>query len=149
MPATIQTKRCSKCKQVLPFSEFSKDRSHKDGHRSVCKPCCKEYIDAYQRTEHGKKVQAKTSKKYFQTAKGKDARRRGKTKQQRLYPMKAKAQQAVMHAVQADKLPKVSTLQCRNCDEQAEQYHHHKGYAKKHWLDVIPLCRVCHRISHQ
>ena len=39
------------------------------------------------------------------------------------------------------------TLQC-SCGQQAKHYHHHKGYTKKHWLDVIPVCTKCHSIIH-
>ena len=30
------------------------------------------------------------------------------------------------------------------CGKQGEQYHHHKGYAPEHRLDVVPICRKCH-----
>ena len=33
------TKRCPHCEQELPFSEFSKDNSMKDGHQTYCKAC--------------------------------------------------------------------------------------------------------------
>jgi exonuclease VII large subunit len=36
-------KVCSKCKQEKPFEEFSKKASSKDGYRSHCKDCCKQY----------------------------------------------------------------------------------------------------------
>ena len=39
MPETIQTKQCSKCKQVLPISEFHKNKQKKDGHSYHCKIC--------------------------------------------------------------------------------------------------------------
>ena len=37
------TKRCPRCEQELPYSEFSKDNNQKDGHRSYCKTCYNEY----------------------------------------------------------------------------------------------------------
>lgn len=60
------------------------------------------------------------------------------------YPEKIKAQNAVRNATRYDKLPRPDTLQCHYCPAQAEQYHHHKGYAPEHWLDVVPACRNCH-----
>ena len=39
-PAKEGHKWCTCCKQELPFSEFWKDKSHKDGYASQCK-CCK------------------------------------------------------------------------------------------------------------
>jgi hypothetical protein len=60
-------------------------------------------------------------------------------------PEKAGAHDAVKRAVQAGKLPPVKTLICAHCKiRQADNYHHHKGYAKEHWLDVKPLCYFCH-----
>jgi len=43
----MDTKVCSKCKSVKLFSEFSKDKSKKDGHQTKCKACAKEYDDKY------------------------------------------------------------------------------------------------------
>lgn len=39
MSETIQTKRCTKCKQVKSFSEFHKNKTKKDGHYFRCKQC--------------------------------------------------------------------------------------------------------------
>ncbi len=36
---------------------------------------------------------------------------------------------------------------CANCGKQAEQWHHHNGYEKDHWLDVTPLCIPCHQAA--
>lgn len=38
-------KTCTKCNETKPYSEFSKDRSKKDGYKSNCKDCCKSYKD--------------------------------------------------------------------------------------------------------
>lgn len=61
----IQTKICSSCKQELPLSSFSIDRSKKDNLRSSCKACKKTYDKEYikknnevikaKRTEYTKK----------------------------------------------------------------------------------------------
>lgn len=40
-------KRCSKCKQVRPFSQFRKNVKAKDGHGYWCKICCSEYQKQY------------------------------------------------------------------------------------------------------
>lgn len=45
-----ETKKCGKCKEVKPRSEFALNRSKKDGLQSYCKTCKKEYDhDEYQR----------------------------------------------------------------------------------------------------
>jgi len=55
-----------------------------------------------------------------------------------------KARKRVGYAVSRGKIPKASTLQC-GCGKQAQHYHHHRGYAPEFWLDVIPVCALCHK----
>lgn len=70
------------------------------------------------------------------------------TKQQRQkFPDKYKARNKVNNAIARNKIPKVYTLQCINCGNQAKQYHHHKGYDIEHWLDVVPMCIPCHSLA--
>lgn len=54
-----QTKRCSKCGQELPLSEFSKNKSTKDGYESYCRRCKSKYIKEL--TQRHKKEIAKKS----------------------------------------------------------------------------------------
>lgn len=165
MSETIQTKQCSKCKKFKPFSEFSKNRSHKDGYSNNCKICEYNRDKKYKQTKEGKAARKRykqskkgkvANKRYGQTDKSKVAGKsyrqseKGKATRQVVQkrflsrnPNHLKAKMAVNHAVAAGKLPKVNTLKCA-CGEQAEQYHHHKGYAPEHWLDVIPVCKKCH-----
>ena len=42
-----ESNKCIKCGEVKPFSEFSKNRSKKDGLRSDCKVCQKAYRKRY------------------------------------------------------------------------------------------------------
>ena len=44
-----QLKQCTKCKITYPESNFSKDRTHKDNLRSVCKDCRREYDIQYKK----------------------------------------------------------------------------------------------------
>jgi len=41
------TKRCTKCKEVKPLSEFYKNGNHKDGHNYECISCRKQYVKQY------------------------------------------------------------------------------------------------------
>lgn len=50
--------------------------------------------------------------------------------------------------VRDNRMAHPSTLKCTKCGRQAEQYHHHNGYAKENWLDVIPVCAKCHHEAH-
>jgi hypothetical protein len=60
------------------------------------------------------------------------------------HPEKVYARAVVALAVKYGKLPPARTLQCVDCDSQAEDYHHHKGYDFENWLEVVPMCRTCH-----
>ena len=143
------TKRCSHCKEIKPLSEFYKNRNGKDGLHLQCKTCKKQYMQQYRKTDKGKSAQRRykqsqkgkvASRRYEQSKKGRDTQ-----KQYRLcHPERQRAKNAVNKAVRTGKLPRPDTLQCHYCPEQAKDYHHHKGYAPEHWLDVIPACRNCH-----
>ena len=60
------------------------------------------------------------------------------------YPNHWKAKNAVANAVRQNKIPCIKTRRCYFCFEQAQQYHHYKGYEPEFWLDVIPVCVKCH-----
>jgi len=47
-------KRCSKCKEVKPITEFSKKKSNPDGYQSTCKPCSAIYDKQYHSQNHEK-----------------------------------------------------------------------------------------------
>jgi hypothetical protein len=50
MPATAtvpKTKICTRCKKRRKIDQFYKDKHMKDGFASWCKPCTKEYDQAY------------------------------------------------------------------------------------------------------
>lgn len=187
---TIQTKKCTKCKEIKSVAEFYKCSSHKTGYKSQCIKCLKEYTHSdrgrevarmhtakFRQTERGKEY----TKQYNQTEKAKamkraykkteagqeserrymrsEKRRRRAKEYRKLHPYKPvnvnylteekRARRTVWYAVYSGKLPRVHTLQCSHCDNRAEHYHHHKGYAKEVRLDVIPLCAVCHaRVHH-
>lgn len=57
------------------------------------------------------------------------------------------AGRAVNHAVEAGRIPCIKTMTCCRCGAAADHYHHHLGYNRAHWLDVVPLCHNCHRQS--
>lgn len=114
-------------------------------------------IRKYQKTEKGKLVNRKSSRKYQKTRKGIEVNRKSvarycKTKKGKAsfkrycirHPERQKARSAVMMAVRKGRLSHPNTLLCHYCSVQAEQYHHWKGYAPEHWLDVVPVCMRCH-----
>lgn len=159
------TKHCSKCREIKSLGEFHKSKTYKDGHRCWCKTCEKEHAQSYQKTTQGKKAHRRACQKYHESEKGrmvsKEYRRRyrktEKGRQIRIHsamkyrqhnPLHRKAHLAVLSAIRSHKLPKIHTRQCVFCPQQAEEYHHHLGYAPEHWLDVIPVCIPCHNAIH-
>ena len=79
--AEVELKTCSKCKIEKPLTEFSKDKSKKDGHKYVCKLCENSRIKAYYEANREKlKAQKKA---YYHTPRGrffshrKTAKKRG------------------------------------------------------------------------
>jgi len=101
----METKRCSKCKEVKPVSEFYKDRSRPDGYMYSCKACRKVRYAEY-REEHREEIAAQRkeydaayNKEYYkehrderaaydkeheQTAEGKEVRRKANSKRRAL-----------------------------------------------------------------
>lgn len=155
-------KICTKCHQKKELAEFYIDRNKKDGHRPDCKNCNLKQVKEYRQTEQGKtnrksyatyynqtKNGLSARKHYGQTEKGKAALKASHKRSHIRYPKHLKAKQVVNSAIAAGRMPHSNTLQCHCCPEQAEQYHHHKGYAPEYWLDVLPICRKCHRKIHK
>jgi len=44
------TKKCTKCRRELPLSEFTKDKTRRDGLECWCKSCSNEYNKIWQKT---------------------------------------------------------------------------------------------------
>lgn len=142
-------KPCYICNQTKALSEYYKSRQSKDGHMDKCKTCCAIYQRIYRRTEQGIEVGRKYGRKYRQTKRGKAVKHQINKRFCLNHPEQIKAQYEVSHAVRKGALPHPQTLLCHYCPAQAEQYHHHRGYAKKHWLDVVSICVKCHRNIHR
>ncbi len=145
-------KRCSLCKRELPMDNFYKrrDSNGKEGHRSRCKSC---YQATYNSTPKHKAWAAKyreTPKyktwlaKHCQTPMYKLTKARGRRVHRSRHPEQWGAYRAVYRNKKNGRLPSPDTLFCEICRRPAQEYHHHLGYNKEHWLDVVPLCRPCH-----
>lgn len=152
-------KTCVRCQQEKSFEAFPIAKRMRDGRGSWCKECRlaymrtdrgramrkkygnsekgRRYMLDYSRTEKCKKRQWE----YRHSPQGIEMRRRRDTRKR----PHAKARYAVGDAVKAGKLPRVSTLPCLRCSNQAHEYHHWKGYEPENYLNVVPLCRPCHR----
>lgn len=140
MSEPIITKRCNKCKNIKPLSEFYKNYSH----NCYCKACTKKICEEYSQSKKGGTV----IKRYRQGKKFKIANHIIQKHYQNRHPEMRKAGNAVNHAVRTGKIPRPDTLKCNYCPKQAKEYHHYLSYARKHWLDVVPACVKCHNKIH-
>ena len=140
----LPIKICCHCKQSKPTPEFSKNSSRKDGLSHNCKTCEYSRLIKYRHTDKGREFHITAAKRYKQTAQGKRVTRISSKKYRDKSKIKTKARYVVSEAVRKGLLPKPDTAKCRLCPEQGQEYHHHRGYEKEHWLDVIPVCTSCH-----
>ena len=139
------SKKCSKCKIIKSLSEFYKNNSNKYGYQSWCKSCKNDCQNQYRKTEKGRILRQKQSLRYYTSEKGKNKYRKYSRIYRIQYPEKRKAMDAVKYAIRIGKLPRPDYLKCHYCQEPAQEYHHHLGYAPEHWLDVVSVCILCHR----
>lgn len=145
--ADITTKRCTKCKRVLPkTTEYFYKAS--DGYfRSNCKECTLQTNYSYAKSPHGREIMSEAGKRYANTQNGKEKLRLKASNYRSNNPEKERARKTVSAAVRSHKLPQVSTCKCEMCGKQAQTYHHW-SYEPEHWLHVIPLCIKCHKKVH-
>lgn len=134
-------KRCFKCEEVKPLSEFYKDRSMADGHRNSCKACYRqdrrEYQVEYRKTEAHRECVAAYRKTEVYAA----SQARTKRKRRAEHPERTRAKDVVYNAIQAGRL---TPLPCFVCGKKAEA--HHPDYDAP--LDVVWLCPPHHREAH-
>jgi hypothetical protein len=132
-------KRCFKCDQIKPITEFYKHPQMGDGHLGKCKECTKR--DA---SEHREKNHAKVCA--YDRSRFKDPVRKAKV---RMYSKrsrdrdnrKAIARLRVARAVKSGKIRRPETCSLCGCAGRIEAHHH--DYDKP--LEVSWLCFKCHR----
>ena len=157
MSEPIITKTCRVCNQIKPLSEYYKQIVNKDGYKNDCKTCYLKHCKKYKQTKNGKAVQKRYrqksenfkayQKQYRQSEIGKAVQVAAHNRYYLRHPGRKKAKDVVSTATQRGKMPRVNTLQCYYCPAQAEHYHHH-SYEPECRLDVIPVCRKCHKKIH-
>ena len=100
----------------------------KDVYAATCRKCDDQHGERNHNYKHG---QAMTRKEW-------------KKLQMQRYPERWAARKAVANANRSGKLVLGDT--CYYCGSKTEriQAHHWHGYAREHWLDVVPTCRACH-----
>ena len=137
----MRKKRCFKCEQSLPESEFYKHKAMATGTLNKCKECTKNDVRKNRKenfehyAEYEKQRYKKPSRRKALTFRAKVWREKN--------PEAYMAHSAVSRAVKSGKLVKDSCLFC-NSDENVHA--HHNNYSKP--LDVIWLCAKCHHRMH-
>lgn len=153
-------KFCKKCKKSKEESEFGLLQSAKDGLNYQCRECQREKMNKYRENPLNRKKMNENAAKYRRSNKGKATKKRyyfsekgiKAYKQYNQNTIEKKARKAVADAIALNIIPPANNLQCamrshNKCEGQME-YHHYKGYSKKHFLDIMPLCRKHHCIVH-
>ena len=163
-PPKLIGKICPICKTDKPLSEFGVQRSKPDGRTPQCRECRRQIGKTYRSSEGGKRAARayflnnkercygytnkrvntaawrEEQRRYRQSDKGKAMfRRRFQNSRNKCY-----ARNAVNAAVKQGSIPSPKTLPCCECGQKAREYHHHKGYDRANWLNVVAVCKKCH-----
>jgi len=136
-------KRCFKCGNEKPLTEFYRHPQMADGRLGRCKECTKQAVAARAASPDGRERIREYERIRFQFASRKAAVVRYQKKRRQQDPQKYKARTAVGNALRDGKLIKGP---CEICGDPKSQAHHH-DYGKP--LDVQWLCFKHHReIGH-
>lgn len=144
MAEDVLLKYCPGCGITKPRTEFHKSKGRYDGVVSWCKECKNQWFRNHIKSGKGKDNHLVAVRNWKKTENGKSMNRLYYAKAVKDNPAR-KARRTVCQAVETGTLPKAQTLTCINCGKTAREYHHHKGYEKQNWLEVVPVCRPCHR----
>jgi hypothetical protein len=130
-------KKCFKCNEEKPLSDFYKHSAMSDGHLGKCKICTKK--DAYELRHN-----SNSREKILAYDRARGARQNSSyiKEYREKYPKKYKAHSIVNYAVKSKKLFREPCEICGN----KETHGHHDDYAKP--LNVRWLCSEHHRQWH-
>ena len=139
-------KTCIKCGEEKDLSAFPKNNRSSDGRHGKCKTCTNDYLRAYRSTPEGAAKEKERQQKRHARDRDKILARLKRHRNQ--HPERTKANSAVKTALRRGELAPASACECADCRTTPAQELHHDSYEREHWLDVVPLCRSCHRIRH-
>lgn len=139
---------------MFPLSEFYRHKDMTDGYLSYCKSCTKKRIDkhrakniekikAYDRVRSALPHRASARRDYSKTEKGKEVKARTSKKWIENNPKKRRAHQAIKNEIRSNRLKKEPCSICGKPNVHA----HHFDYDKP--LDIIWLCPKCHSDWHK
>ena len=137
-------KKCFKCGEEKPLTEFYKHSEMADGHLNKCKDCTKK--------DNIKNRQQKLDyyRRYDTERLNVPKRREAHNKRCAVYrednPEKYAAHSAVGYAIKSGRLEKPE--RCESCGDKHKTIHaHHEDYGKP--LEVDWLCPPCHFARHR
>lgn len=151
-------KTCTKCATEKDETEFYKDNQKHDGLSSSCRECIKARVIARSHSPEGvmwvkayRQTAAYKAKKsrWYKSDLGRETNKRNNEKHIQRHPEHKHCRQEVMKAVMRGDIPPARELLCTLADKDCKgvmEYHHYKGYAPEHALDVMPVCNFHHRI---
>lgn len=136
------SKRCFKCGEIKPLTEFYKHKQMADGHLNKCKSCTKS--DVHQNREANiekiREYDRDRSKLPHRVKARIDYAKKFKAE----HPEKRKAHHAVNNAIRDGRMKKPDS--CSRCGSTFRIEGHHTDYSKP--LDVVWLCSACHSREH-
>lgn len=129
-------KKCFKCGESKPLTEFYKHDQMKDGHVNKCKECNKKDVRDH-RTKNIDKIRA------YDRDRGNRQSLEDLQKYRKKYPNKYRARRMVANAIKSKKLFKEP---CEMCGKAETVHAHHDDYLKP--LNVRWLCATHHHQWH-
>lgn len=148
-------KKCFKCDQKKPLSEFYRHAGMSDGRLGKCKQCARadsvkyrdlnlEKVQHYDRNRPNQKIRAKKHKKYAQTNRAKSIRKVASARWSRKNKVKRRAHLITKRAIDSWRLKRKA---CALCGSKKNVHAHHPNYSDP--LSVVWLCHQDHAMLHR
>lgn len=130
----MTTKTCKTCGEEKPLSAFYKHPQMADGHLNSCKACRRAYALRHQREN-----------REAYNARHKAWRDANPDRKRYSQPAHVRAAHSLLaYALRKGEIERPDT--CSECGKACTPDGHHEDYTKP--LDVVWLCRTCHRKRH-
>lgn len=148
-------KKCFKCGEVKPLTDFYKHPMMADGRLGKCKECNKrdvqenyrkriDYYREYDRKRAMLPHRVEERKKYAQSEAGKESTKKTHDKYLKNHPVRKGASIIVNNAVRDGRLYKPK--ECSVCSNGGRLHGHHDDYVYP--LEVRWMCPLCHKKWH-
>ncbi len=138
-------RRCGKCKEILPLTNFHRKKRTRYNIGGYCKACNSDYLHNYSSTIKGRDIKQKSNSQYWSQYYQENRESILKYRKGKYNPVKLYANNAVYRALKSGKLIKPDF--CSKCGESWSKIQaHHEDYHKR--LEIIWLCISCHKRHH-